>query len=237
VLRRSRRTRSASVPRLDVAAVWEPEVDSRLRSTDRGHGGRSVRLGFANLSVSPGDHIGHFYRTRDEWASLAIPYLKAGLEAEQKCVYVVGSADEVRTLKRLLEASGVNADGAIGRDQLSVLEAPNDPDVFRQWVDEALADASSRFNLLRWGGDMTWAQRKMPSVERLMKLEAQCDRWADQPAVFLCQYDLKSFMGNVIMDALHTHALCIVGTNLAGNSFHKEPAVFLDELRSRQAAS
>ncbi len=70
-----------------------------------------------------------------------------------------------------------------------------------------------------------------------MELEAQCNCLADPHAVFLCQYDLKSFMGNVIMDALHTHAVCIVGTKLYRSSLYQEPAAFLGELRSRQAAS
>ena len=209
---------------------------SRIGPTEKGHGGASVRLGYADIEISRGDHVGHFYRTRDEWASLAIAYLATGLEAGDKCVYLVGSADEVRTVKRLLEVRGVNVEGAIGRDQLTVREAPADPRLLRRWVQEALADTASRFKLLRWGGDMTWSHRKMPSAERLMELEARCDRIHDLPAVFLCQYDLKSFMGHVIMDALHTHAACIVGTKLCRSSFYQEPAAFLDGLRSRQAA-
>jgi hypothetical protein len=64
-------------------------LNSGSRNRD---GDQPVRLGFADVNVSRGDHIGHFYRTRDERASLAVPYPKTGLEAGENCVYLVGSA-------------------------------------------------------------------------------------------------------------------------------------------------
>ena len=47
-----------------------------------------ISLGFGGLHADAGDHIGHFYRTIDEWKELVIPFLHLGLEGDDKCVCV-----------------------------------------------------------------------------------------------------------------------------------------------------
>ncbi len=46
-----------------------------------------VPLGFGNLNATIGDHIGHFYETREEWKKSIVSFLVTGLEAGDKCVY------------------------------------------------------------------------------------------------------------------------------------------------------
>ncbi len=47
-----------------------------------------VDLGFGDLSASIGDHIGHLYQTREEWRTLLVGFLAAGLQTpDNKCVY------------------------------------------------------------------------------------------------------------------------------------------------------
>ena len=57
---------------------------------------------------------------------------------------------------------------------------------------------------------MTWALKKLPTSETLMEWESHCNVVENPPAVFLCQYDLKVFLGTVVMDALRTHPVCIL---------------------------
>ena len=53
--------------------------------TEMGHEQKGrVSLGFGNLYASPGDHIGHFYRTSEEEKNVLIPFLKAGLKGARK---------------------------------------------------------------------------------------------------------------------------------------------------------
>jgi hypothetical protein len=205
--------------------------------TGSGSGGGVIALGFAGLGVSRGDHIAHFYRTRDEWADVALPFLITGLQAGDKCIYLMGSAGEVRSLRRQLEAQGVNVGGAISRNQLSLREASSDPHELRRWFEDLGTEIPSRFPGVRWGGDMSWSLRKMPSIERLMELESNCNCAKDRPGVFLCQYPLKSFMGNAIMDAWHTHPLCIVGRTIHRSPLYLDPEVFKAGLRDRESAA
>ena len=103
-------------------------------------------------------------------------------------------------------------------------------------LSRALSEIPSRYPFLRWGGDMTWSFKKIPDTDTLMEWESMCNVIEDPQAVFLCQYDLKRFMGNVVVDAMKTHPLCIVGKAIHKNPYYEEPAVFLEDLRSRRKA-
>ena len=53
------------------------------------------------------------------------------------------------------------------------------------------------------------------------------------PFLALCQYYLGAFGGEVVLDALKTHPLCIVGQLVHENPFYTSPEKFLDELGIR----
>ena len=67
--------------------------------------------------------------------------------------------------------------------------------------------------VIRIGGDMTWALDKMPTAEKLLEWEAFYDRYVGPRSGFvaLCQYDHGRFGGSVVMCALQTHPLSIIG--------------------------
>lgn len=54
-------------------------------------------------------------------------------------------------------------------------------------------------------------------------------------AVFLCQYDLKAFGGDVVMDALKTHPTCIIGGIMHQNPYYQDPESFWDKLRAGES--
>lgn len=83
---------------------------------------------------------------------------------------------------------------------------------------------------------MTWSLRQASTSEMLMVWETMCNTFENPPAVFLCQYDLAQFLGSVVIDALKTHPLCIIGSAIHQNPFYEQPEVFLEALRRRHAA-
>ena len=198
--------------------------------------GHPVPLGFGELSVSTGDHVGHFYGTREEWKNVLVPFLKTGLEAGDKCVFHLSPEPEERELRAELANAGVDVDAAVKSGQLVFSEGGSEPAEMREALNRALSEIPDRYPFLRWGGDMTWSFKKIPNTDTLMEWESMCNVIENPKAVFLCQYDLKKFMGNVVVDALKTHPLCIVGKAVHKNPFYEEPEAFLQELRSRRKA-
>jgi hypothetical protein len=191
-----------------------------------------IPLGFGGLQANLRDHIGHFFKTTQEWRSTIIPFFKTGLERGDTCVYVMSpEAHDESMIIDALKEEGVDAEQCQSSGQLILGEGKTTPDGMESWLDEAVSNAAARSSLVRWGGDMTWSLKKMPSSETLMKWECACNI-VDVPAVYVCQYDLTQFLGSVIVDALKTHPLCIIGGNIHKNPYYVTPDDFLAELRS-----
>lgn len=196
-----------------------------------------VALGFGNLHASPGDHIGHFYQTRQEWKDVIVPFLKAGVEAGEKCVYLIPSGPERQELLEALTATGVNVADALASGRLALDEGHQEPKALQEFLHRVLSEVPGKFPFLRWGGDMTWSMKKLPTSESLMIWETHCNTVENPPAVFLCQYELRAFFGSVVMDALRTHPLCLVSNVVHLNPFYEKPEVFLQEMRQRGTAN
>ena len=184
-----------------------------------------VSLGFGNLYVSIGDHVGHFYQTTEEWREIVISYYKVGLESGEKCVYFTSSARQREELQEALGIAGVQVEAAVASGQLMLLEGKNVAEDRKHALPGALAEVNG-FRLLRSGGDMTW-------TETLMEWETHINMVETPRAVFLCQYALTAFNGNGVMDALRTHPICIVAKALHQNPYYEKPEVYLEELRRR----
>ncbi len=192
---------------------------------------QQIPLGFGGLHANERDHIGHFFKTTQEWKSVLIPYFKTGLERGDICVYVMSpEAHGESVIIDALAEEGINAAQYQSSGQLILGEGRTTPDGMESWLSEVVSIASARSNLVRWGGDMTWSLKQMPSSETLMKWECVCNV-KEAPAIYLCQYDLTQFLGSVIVDALKTHPLCIIGGTIHKNPYYVAPEVFLAELR------
>ena len=207
-----------------------------LRTNEISARNPKVPLGFGNLNATIGDHVGHFYETREEWKKSIVSFLVTGLEAGDKCVYFLdpGRGDGLEVA--LADASPLVED-ALASGQLMLAEGKGSPSEMKDALATCLAEIPGRYPLLRWGGDMTWSLKKLPTTEKLMEWETHCNVIENPQAVFLCQYDLKAFLGNVVMDALKTHPICVVGSMIHQNTYYEEPAVFLEELHRRGSAS
>jgi len=195
-----------------------------------------IPLGFGGLYASVRDHIGHFFNTTEEWQSVLIPYFKTGLDRGDICVYVMSPEEHAEsTITKALTDEGIDVKQYQASGQLILGEGKTTPEEMESWLNDVAAIAVDRSTLVRWGGDMTWSLKKMPSSETLMKWECTCNI-KEVPAIYLCQYDLTQFLGNVTIDALKTHPLCIVGGTIHKNPFYTQPEVFLEELRTEAKA-
>ncbi len=188
-----------------------------------------VPLGFGGLHASVGDHIGHFYEAEDGWKDALVPFLATGLAAGEKCVCI---SHQRQAVSDALQGAGVDVAAALSSGQLLLDEGKASPKGMQEMLRLVLSQLEGSTQLLRWVGDMTWSLRKLPTTENLMVWESHCNTVGDAPAVFLCQYELSAFQGNVIMDALKTHPLCVVNNAIHRNPYFQDPDVFLEELRS-----
>ena len=194
---------------------------------------KTVPLGFGDLVVSPGDHIGHFYEDRQECMRILAPFVQTGLAAGDKCVCLSTTATR-DDLSNQLTAAGVDVDAAVASDQLVLSDGCSEPQELKDMLADALSEVGKRYPLLRWLGDMTWCHNHMATSENMMEFESHSNQIERPQAVFLCQYELKSFPGTVVMDALKTHPLSIVNNSIYQNPYYMDPRAYLEEFRQRE---
>jgi hypothetical protein len=82
---------------------------------------------------------------------------------------------------------------------------------------------------------MEWALVDLPGVEDLIEFETRVNfvvpKYDD---IVICAYDLSKFGASVVMDAMRTHPVVIVGGLLQENPFFVPPDQFLLEIKDRR---
>ena len=117
--------------------------------------------------LRPGDHLCCLYETEEEHRALVTPYIRQGLERNEKVVYIV-DAHASKEILAYLEGDGFDPRACLASGQLSMLTRDDsymrdgtfDPDgmisLLRSETDLAQEQG---YACLRVTGEMTWALR------------------------------------------------------------------------------
>lgn len=190
--------------------------------------GKSIPLGFGGVMASIGDHICHFYRGEAETLGILGPYVAEGIRWGDRCG-VVCSSEVAERLRAWLAERGLDVPRAEGSGQLLVHPGEGTIEGMRILFERVEAySLAAGYKFVRFAADMAWALSGGMSLPDLVRLEALADGW--KPTLALCQYDLTRFGGDVVMDVLRSHPLCVIGQVPLSNPFHVAPEALLREL-------
>ncbi len=188
------------------------------------------------VRLRQGDHLCLIYDRAAERMAALIPFLKRGLAAGERCLYL---ADDTTTdlAEEALLSEGIDVDRERERGALVLLtrrdgflrEERFDPgamtDLLRQAEQEALDDG---FAGLRVASEMSWCLGHAPGSERFLEYEALLNRFLDgSRSIGLCQYDRSRFTPRVVYDILHTHPFAVLGEDVCPNVFYEPPEMVL----------
>ena len=190
--------------------------------------------------ISWGAHLCSIYRGKKEQLAVAVPYVVAGLQNNQRCVYVAdkpGREDICSALAR----TGIDVDGCIAKRQLLVLgkEETYLKDGFFSPVAvldmlinahyEALRDGYSG---LRCSGDLNLADHDASVLNRLMDYEREVNFlfWHNH-LIGLCQYNETTVPEDILLGVIYTHPKVVIYGKLYENQFYVPP-----ELLSKRIA-
>lgn len=196
--------------------------------------GAVVPLGLGNVTVEVGDHIAHFYRGEEEMFGVLGPYAAEGIRRGDRCA-VISSPETADRLREWLTSRGIDAAGAQNSGQLMFhpgeATAADMRAVFERIEAESL-DAG--YNFVRLAGDGGWALAGSTSTGEMLRWETLYDQLSGGWQILaLCQFDLTRFGGDVVMDALRSHPLSVVGQAVLRNPFYTRAEVLLQELERR----
>jgi PAS domain S-box-containing protein len=202
---------------------------------------RSTSIQQALEQLQPHDHLCIIYETPDEWRKIVIPYLVRGLEAGERCVYVVDhhTAD---TIRQYLGEQGIDVPAAESSGQLFILHETEaytrsgqfDPDKMIEFLIEATEQAvRDGYSCLRVTGEMTWMLRGHPGSEKLLEYEARLNRdlFQKYPCIAICQYDRRRFDPEIIEGVILTHPLLARGDHIYENFYYMPTDEYLGKNR------
>jgi signal transduction histidine kinase/ActR/RegA family two-component response regulator len=185
-----------------------------------------------------GDHLCLVYRSAAEQTAALVPYLRTGLAAGERCLFV-GHGTSWRRLGHALEEAGVDVRGECDRGALVAVTRRDawlpggrfDPgammDALRQSEQQALDDG---FSGLRATWNMGWMLEGTAGADRLLEYEAHLNRFlAGSRTCALCRYSRDGSSPELIEDALQTHPLAVLGDLICPNAYYEPPDMVLGD--------
>lgn len=189
-------------------------------------------------NLKPGDHLCCIYTTDEEHRAVTTPFLRQGLEGNEKVVYII-DARTAETILDYLREDGLDVAPYLERGQLNILSQDDaytkhgvfDPGamiaLLQREMDQALEEG---YKALRVSGEMSWALRGLPGSDRLIEYENRLNQFLPgSRCSAICQYDRRRFDPEVLLDVLRTHPIAFIGTTLYENFYHIPPDEMLGD--------
>jgi hypothetical protein len=191
----------------------------------------------------PRGHICAFFNSIDEERRVLQRFIKDGFDQRDKAYHLVDPAQREEHLRWLTEA-GINVRKAMSTGQLEVRPWQDgplsnislDPDTWMAAWEQALqlgpaaGYAHTRFVAhMEWALGQRWEDVDLFEFEtRLNYVIPKYEDWV------ICSYNLVEFGASVVMDALRTHPVVIIGGLLQKNPFFVPPDELLLEIQERR---
>jgi hypothetical protein len=187
-----------------------------------------IDLGFKGLQLRPGEHMCGLYAGAQQRDEILLPYLRAGLEAGDKCICIVDGMEPAEIVAALGVPGVENI--AAGPKQLDVIRATDAylrsgtfsaAETLAVWK-AAISEVMylGRFAVLRGVG--VWSLRDVvPDRGELLRLEAELRHYMPlYPQVALCLYDVDRLGSEIIADVIRLHSKVLVGGTIFENPLH-----------------
>jgi PAS domain S-box-containing protein len=167
------------------------------------------------------EHLALLYSGQREQFDVITPFLRTGLERDERCLYLVDDITPTAILAKLA-AEGIEVESALEAESL-VIEPRRrgyfDPELTIRLLKEAAEAAiADGFSALRVASEMSWLLARDGGIERLNDFEAMLNYFFPQfPALGICQYDLQRFRPETVKEVVLCHPSVIVGGSLRKN--------------------
>ncbi len=165
-----------------------------------------------------GTHFCQFYRTRRDLLDILVPYFKAGLEANEACMWICSDPLGVEDAKKALRRVVPDLTSRLRKRQIEIL--PHDAwylrrgrfearRVLKAWTDKLNGAVARGYDGLRLSGNTFWLEKK--DWSRFTDYEAEIDDTVRRLRILaLCTYSLDKCGVHEIVDVLNNHKLSLI---------------------------
>jgi len=203
---------------------------------------KSVCLFGENLD--DGMHICTFFRTSAEKYHVLMPFIQEGMEQGDRAFHIVNPALRSEHAQRIAEA-GIDAARAevegqleiIGWDEAYLRAGSFNRSAMLSLLPALLNDGRTRgFPITRFIADMAWALADPGALDRLLEYECRLNLALPKAGdIVICSYDLDKFGASIVIDALRTHPIVLIGGIVQRNPFYVTPEELLKEMNERES--
>jgi PAS domain S-box-containing protein len=182
--------------------------------------------------LKPGDHACCIYDTEEEHRNIVAPFLRKGLEQNEKVVCIIDARDK-KTIINYLKTEGVDVEHYQKKGQFSILTSTDtclnggvfEPDRMMSFLSSDTQKALDEgYTALRVTGEMSWALRGLPGSDRLIEFENKLNIFfPGSRCLAICQYDRRTFDAGTLLHVLMTHPFVFIGANLYQNFYYTSP--------------
>jgi hypothetical protein len=198
---------------------------------------KSVRLFGEHLDE--GMHICTFFRTSAEKYHVLMPFIREGMEQGDRAFHVVNPALRSEHAQRIAEAgidtARAEVDGQleiIGWDQAYLRGGSFNQSAMLSLLPVFLNDGRTRgFPVTRLIAEMAWALNDPGALDRLLEYECRVNLVLPKAAdIVICSYDLDKVEAAMVIAAMRTHPIVLIGGIVQRNPFYVPPEELLEEL-------
>jgi hypothetical protein len=173
------------------------------------------RIGVSGIGSAPwGEHICVFFNSKEELLSLVVPYIKAGLEDNEFCMWITGYPVSEKEAFQALEEALPDVHRYLAKKQLEIMSAQQwylpcgrfeAQMVLDNWVSRARHTETKGFDGIRITGNPVWLQSEedwgqFGRFEETVHERIRCER-----VIALCTYPVSICQGRDIKKTLTSH--------------------------------
>ncbi len=165
-----------------------------------------------------GTHFCQFHSGKDDLLETIVPYMKAGLEANELCLWITSDVVGVSAAEDALRAAVPGFGRYLAEKRIEITHSSQwyggdgsfDADKVLERAANILAAALERgFEGLRATGDLSWLERE--DWEEFIRYECGLDTAvASKPILVLCTYPLDKCGPREIIDAAANHEFALI---------------------------
>jgi signal transduction histidine kinase len=169
-------------------------------------------------NMPKGTHLCHFYQTPQDMLDVLVPYFAAGLEGNERCLWIVDGVLTVAQAKEAMAAAVPGWEEHLANGRIEFFEHTDwylcdgrfdETRVLQQYIAKEAEALEAGFGGLRISGNTLWARDRLWSD--LLEYERHVDQcFCKHSMTAICTYPLDGCSGADIVDVAKAHELVLI---------------------------
>ncbi|UCE44747.1 MAG: MEDS domain-containing protein [Methanobacteriota archaeon] len=180
-------------------------------------------------------HCTSIFKTEREQFGVVVPFILAGLNRGDKCVYIVDDTPEDDIIEAIMSVKDVQTHlergdiAFLNKDEAYLKDGFFDADRMLRFVRDAEERAcADGYAGLTATGEMSWQRTDAPGTDMMMSYEARLNNLCGESGpTLLCQYEEPLFDHATLIDVIRTHPRVVLDGEWCVNPHYMPPDEFL----------